>query len=104
MGSTNFMPPFLRERRTRSHVQGRVQEIRGISLVFREMWGTTDVDRKASPTRPSLGDSPGERLSYSRPMVVGLNNGGHAFQCEGAEGIPDNGAEFRFVMRFSMQR
>jgi hypothetical protein len=25
-----------------------VQEIRGISLVFREMWDTTDVDRNAA--------------------------------------------------------
>ena len=38
--------PFLKERRTRCHVQGRVQELRGISLVFREMWDTTDVDAK----------------------------------------------------------
>jgi hypothetical protein len=34
----------LKERRTRSLVQGRVQEIRGISLVFREMWDTTALD------------------------------------------------------------
>jgi hypothetical protein len=33
--------PFLKERRTRRRVQGSVQEIRGISLVFREMWDTT---------------------------------------------------------------
>jgi hypothetical protein len=26
------------------HVQGSVQEIRGISLVFREMWDTTAFD------------------------------------------------------------
>src|SRR5580704_18709567 len=33
--------PFLKERRTSSPVQCSVQEIRGISLVFREMWDTT---------------------------------------------------------------
>jgi hypothetical protein len=31
----------LKERRTRGPVQYIVQEIRGISLVFREMWDTT---------------------------------------------------------------
>jgi hypothetical protein len=36
--------PFLKERRTRSRVQRCVQEIRGISLVFREIWDTTDPD------------------------------------------------------------
>ena len=38
--------PFLKERRTRGPVQGSVQEIRGISLVFREMWDTTELDVK----------------------------------------------------------
>jgi hypothetical protein len=37
--------PFLKERRTRGLVQGCVQEIRGISLVFREMWDTTALNR-----------------------------------------------------------
>jgi hypothetical protein len=36
--------PFLKERRTRSLVWGGVQEIRGISLVFREMWDTTSLN------------------------------------------------------------
>jgi hypothetical protein len=36
--------PFLSERRTRGPVQCSVQEIRGISLVFREMWDTAAVD------------------------------------------------------------
>jgi hypothetical protein len=40
----------LRERRTRSLVQGRVQEIRGISLVFRERWDTTTLNLKPSNT------------------------------------------------------
>ena len=38
--------PFLKERRTRGLVHGSVQEIRGISLVFREMWDTTELDVK----------------------------------------------------------
>ena len=38
--------PFLKERRTRGFVHGSVQEIRGISLVFREMWDTTGLDLK----------------------------------------------------------
>jgi hypothetical protein len=37
-GSPELYAPFLKERRTRSLVDGCVQEIRGISLVFREMW------------------------------------------------------------------
>ncbi len=35
---------FLTENRTRCPVQRRVQEIRGISLVFREMWVTTALN------------------------------------------------------------
>jgi hypothetical protein len=44
VGSTKLYPPFLNERRTRGRVQGCVQEIRGISLVFREMWDTTALN------------------------------------------------------------
>jgi hypothetical protein len=36
--------PFLTERRTRSRVQSSVQEIRGISLVFRERWDTANLN------------------------------------------------------------
>jgi hypothetical protein len=36
--------PFLKERRTRGFVRRNEQEIRGISLVFREMWDTTKPD------------------------------------------------------------
>jgi hypothetical protein len=45
---SGFSPhaPFLKERRTRGPVPWSVQEIRGISLVFREMWDTTALDRK----------------------------------------------------------
>jgi hypothetical protein len=38
--------PFLKERRTRGFVQGCVQEIRGISLVFREMWDSTALAQR----------------------------------------------------------
>jgi hypothetical protein len=41
---------FLKERRTRGHVQGSVQEIRGILLVFREMWDTTNPTLRFSMT------------------------------------------------------
>jgi hypothetical protein len=36
--------PFLKERRTRGALHCSVQEIRGISLVFREMWDTTNLN------------------------------------------------------------
>jgi hypothetical protein len=39
-GFPKLHAPFLNERRARGCVQGCVQEIRGISLVFREMWDT----------------------------------------------------------------
>jgi hypothetical protein len=39
-GFRELHAPFLKERRTRGLVQGCVQEIRGISLVFREIWDT----------------------------------------------------------------
>jgi hypothetical protein len=40
-GFRELHAPFRKERRTRGLVQGSVQKIRGISLVFREMWDTT---------------------------------------------------------------
>jgi hypothetical protein len=45
----------LKESRTRGPVQSCVQEIRGISLVFREMWDTAGLPLKpvAGPTNPS---------------------------------------------------
>ena len=43
------LAPFLEERRIRGPVQCSVQEIRGISLVFREMWDTTALDHKLFP-------------------------------------------------------
>jgi hypothetical protein len=42
-GFRELHAPFLKERRTRGYVQGSVQEIRGISLVFCEMWDTTNL-------------------------------------------------------------
>ncbi len=53
VGSLNFMRLSLKERRTRGPVQSCVQEIRGISLVFREMWAT--ASRPSSlPRSPPL--------------------------------------------------
>jgi hypothetical protein len=43
---------LLKESRTRGRVQSRVQEIRGISLVFREMWDTA-----ALPFKPLAGST-----------------------------------------------
>ena len=41
VGFRGLHAPFLKERRIRSPCLRRVQEIRGISLVFREMWDST---------------------------------------------------------------
>ncbi len=46
MGSLNFMRLSLKERRTRGPVESCVQEIRGISLVFGEMWDTAGLPLK----------------------------------------------------------
>jgi len=53
-GFPELHAPFLKERRTRGPVQCCVQEIRGISLVFREMWDTAGLPLKpaVSPTDP----------------------------------------------------
>ena len=89
--------PLLKERRTRGLLQSCVQEIRGISLVFREMWDTAALALKpvTGPTTPygalrshqrtwaeKDGRSPYERLSLKtlpfvssskRPVDVDLN-------------------------------
>ena len=51
-GFPELHAPFLNERRTRSPLQSCVQEIRGISLVFREVWDTAGLALKplADPT------------------------------------------------------
>jgi hypothetical protein len=46
--------PFLKERRTRGFVQCSVQEIRGISLVFREMWDTTAPNPELLKSKPTM--------------------------------------------------
>ena len=48
-GFPELHAPFLNERRTRGPVQISVQEIRGISLVFREMWDTAGPSPSRSP-------------------------------------------------------
>ena len=45
-GFPELHAPFLEERRTRGPVQSCVQEIRGISLVFRELWDTAGLPLK----------------------------------------------------------
>jgi hypothetical protein len=40
-GFPELHAPFPKERRTRGPVQSCIQEIRGISLAFREMWDST---------------------------------------------------------------
>jgi hypothetical protein len=46
--------PLLKERRTRGPVQSCVQEIRGISLVFREMWDTAGLPPPGLLRSPQL--------------------------------------------------
>src|SRR5271156_6182549 len=45
-GFPDLHAPFLNERRTRGPVESCVQEIRGISPVFGEMWDTADLPFK----------------------------------------------------------
>src|ERR1700733_2835514 len=54
--------PFLKERRTLGPVEHSVQEIRGISLVFREMWDTTAPYR---PTCYSLNEPEGSAVQHN---------------------------------------
>jgi HlyD family secretion protein len=46
VGPSNFMRLSLRERRTRGPVQNCVQEMRGISRSFSEMWDSTALSRR----------------------------------------------------------
>jgi hypothetical protein len=48
-GPNELYAPFLAERRTRGIIQRSEQEIRGISLVFREMWDTTSINQQLYP-------------------------------------------------------
>jgi hypothetical protein len=50
VGSLIFLRLSLKERRTRGPIQSCVQEIRGTSLIFREMWDTAGL-----PANPSRG-------------------------------------------------
>jgi hypothetical protein len=69
IGFRELHAPFLKERRTRCHVQGRVQEIRGISLVFREMWDTTVLHSKAVDTRDASGVTQGDSFDLIRQKL-----------------------------------
>jgi hypothetical protein len=71
------------ERRTRRLVEGRVQEIRGISLVFREMWDTTVLDPQLC--RLSLGAYPD-----FLPLITGEEDNqvtGHRLSCHRLSGL-----------------
>jgi hypothetical protein len=70
--------PFLKERRTRSPVQGRVQEIRGISLVLREMWDTTAFNLRALEPNGIVGGN--RRVPHVRQSVRGTKTMGEAQQ------------------------
>jgi hypothetical protein len=62
-GFDELHAPFLKERRTRGLVRCSEQEIRGISLVFREMWDTTALHREP------LDVTPGSRKSDGCPSI-----------------------------------
>jgi hypothetical protein len=51
MDSVNLMRLSLKKGAHAILSNGSVQEIRGISLVFREMWDTTNLDRRLSTER-----------------------------------------------------
>jgi hypothetical protein len=76
VGSLNFMRLSLKERRTRSPVQSCVQEIRGISLVFGEMWDSTALTPKLFTPNQQLRStfvsptSREKRARYGAPMFV----------------------------------
>src|SRR5271156_2054775 len=72
-GFPELPAPFLKERRTRGPVQSCVQEIRGISLVFREMWDTAGLPLKtvAGPTDPHGPEHPGlKKRDLGHPLKV----------------------------------
>ena len=51
MDSVNLMRLSLKRGAHAILSKGSMQEIRGISLVFREMWDTADLDRRPSTER-----------------------------------------------------
>jgi hypothetical protein len=55
--------PFLKEKRTRGPIQSYVQQIRGISLVFREMW-----DIAGLPLKPVEGYNEDALRGYNPEM------------------------------------
>jgi hypothetical protein len=70
-GFPELHAPLLKERRTRGPVQSCVQEIRGISLVFCEMWDTADLPLKpiAGPVHPGYRALRTQRLA--NPNKIG---------------------------------
>ena len=70
VGTIKLYAPFLKERRTRGRVQSCVQEIRGVSLVFREMWDITAADLHSSALQGEPIEVPNSRCPLR--FVVGL--------------------------------
>ena len=68
VGSQNFMRLSLKERRTRGSFESCVQEIRGISLVFREMWDTAGLQPAAGR---QIYRGPHVRTSVRGPKMMG---------------------------------
>jgi hypothetical protein len=69
-GFRELHAPFLKERRTHRLVQGAVREIRGISLVFGEMWDTTDAESTVLAVRDGVG-----KVARPCPATQGMTAG-----------------------------
>src|SRR5277367_1474806 len=70
-GFPELPAPFLKERRTRGPVQSCVQEIRGISPVFGEVWEYRRTPPQASYATHSSTGVPHVRLSVRGPKTMG---------------------------------
>ena len=67
VGFRKLHAPFLNERRTRGPLRCSVQEIRGISLVFGEMWDTTNLSRSSPYTAEASKSSMQPALTPAEP-------------------------------------
>jgi hypothetical protein len=77
-GFRELHAPFLRERRTRGIVWRSVQEIRGISLVFCEMWDTTAFDLHTLEPKGIAKPGGHRRVPHVRASVRGPKKMGEA--------------------------
>jgi hypothetical protein len=71
-GFPELYAPFLKERRTRGPFQSCVQEIRGISLVSREMWDTAGL-----PLNPVAGSTGPHGCPTFAPALPGFPTAQH---------------------------